>query len=368
MAEDLSLSTAGAPAPQTPSGRARLRLTRRLADIVCLPETRVSPQERWMTADVLEELLHNADPGLRAKVADRLADQGEAPAGLLRRLALDEFQVAEPILRRSSALTDFDMMEIARKAGANHQMALARRETVSETVAAALASSAGPDVLAVLLRNKGARLAPQTSDFLVRELRDHESLAELLIKRPELRPAQAFALFWSVSHPLRRQILERFSVSRAILQDAAADVFPLAAREAAPDRDVADALGYIDRRQRDRAAAERSVYGTLERALEDYARRPGDFEVQAEIAALAGIRGDLAERLLADMGGEPVAVLAKATGLPRAHLELVAGAPGDAPAQARGRQAHLVYDTLSVDKAQTVLRYWNWVFERGRAD
>ncbi len=368
MAEDLHPAHAAASDAPPPDARARLRLTRRLADIVCLPETRVSPQERWMTADVLDALLHNAPPELRGKVAERLADQGEAPAGLLRRLALDDFAVAEPILRRSSALTDFDMMEIARKGGPNHQMALARREHVSETVAAALASSGGPDVIAVLLRNPGARLATQTTDFLVRELRENERLAELLIKRPELRPAQAFALFWSVSHLLRRQILERFSVSRAILQEAAADVFPLAARAGEADRDVAEALRYIDRRQRDRAAAEHSVYGSLERAVEEYARRRDDIQLQAEIADLAGIRADLTERLLADMGGEPIAVLAKATGLSRAHLELVAGRPGEGAEDARGRQAQLVFDTLSVDKAQTVLRYWNWVFERGRAD
>lgn len=369
MADDLQTPPSKDLRTAPPATRARLRLTRRLADIVCLPETRVSPQERWMTADVLEELLRNADADLRAKVAERLADQGEAPAGLLRRLALDDFEVAEPILRRSQALTDFDMMEIARKGGASHQVALARREHVSETVAASLASSGGPEVIAVLLRNRGARLAPQTTDFLVRELRENDRLAELLIKRPELRPNQAFALFWSVSHPLRRQILERFSVSRAILQEAAADVFPLVARDPDVDRDVAEALSYIDRRQRNRAAAQRSVYGSLERAIEEYARRGGeDLELQAEIAQLAGVRPDLAERLLADMGGEPIAVLAKAVGLSRAHLELIAGKPGDEAQDARGRQAQLVFDTLSVDKAQTVLRYWNWVFERGRAE
>lgn len=368
MADDLPSVAFGEVADAQKSGRARQRLTRRLADIVCLPETRVSPQERWMTADVLDALLHNADAVLRAKVAERLAEQAEAPAGLLRRLAMDDYEVAEPILRRSCALTDFDMMEIARKAGLNHQVALARREQVSETVAAALAAAGGPEVIGVLLRNAGVRLAPQTTDFLVRELRDNDRLAELLIKRPELRPSQAFALFWSVSHTQRKLILERFSVSRAILQEAAGDVFPLAAREHDPDRDVAEALGYIDRRQRDRKAAERSVYGSLERAVEEYARRRDDVELQAEIAALAGVRADLGERLLADMGGEPIAVLAKATGLSRNHLALVAGEAGEGPGQARGRQAQRVFDTLSVDKAQTVLRYWNWVFERGRAD
>jgi uncharacterized protein (DUF2336 family) len=368
MADDLQSAHIPASTAREPATKARLRLTRRLADIVCLPESRVSPQERWMTADVLEELLRNAGLDLRAKVAERLAEQGDAPAGLLRRLALDDFEVAEPILRRSHALTDFDMIEIARKGGPSHQMALARREHVSETVAAALASSGGSEVIAILLRNRGARLAPQTTDFLVRELRESDRLAELLIKRPELRPNQAFALFWSVSHLLRRQILERFSVSRAILQEAAADVFPLAAQAPDIERDVSEALRYIERRQRNRAAAERSVYGSLERAVEEYARQGENVELQAEIAQLAGVRPDLAERLLTDMGGEPIAVLAKATGLSRAHLELIAGKPGEGLEHARGRQAQLVFDTLSVDKAQTVLRYWNWVFERGRAD
>ncbi len=368
MADDLSPQMTTGPAGNDGVGRARLRLTRRLADIVCLPESRVSPQERWMTADVLDELLRNADASLRCKVAERLADQADAPAGLLRRLALDEFEVAEPILRRSQSLTDFDMMEIAHKGGPLHRTALARREHVSETVAAALASSGGSDVIAILLRNKGARLAPQTTDFLVRELRESETLARLLIKRPELRPAQAFALFWSVSHALRRMILERFSVSRAILQEAAGDVFPLATRETTPDKDVAEALAYIDRRQRDRGAADRSVYGSLERAIEEVARRPDDVELRQEISTLAGIRADLGERVLTDLGGEPMAVLAKATGLSRAYLELMVGKPVDGDADPRALQAQLVFDTLSVDKAQTVLRYWNWVFARGRAD
>ena len=59
---------------QIPASKARSRLTRRLADIVCLPSSRVSPQERWMTADILDELLRDADDALKAKVAARLAE------------------------------------------------------------------------------------------------------------------------------------------------------------------------------------------------------------------------------------------------------------------------------------------------------
>ena len=367
MAKDFTTPAPEGAQPKRP-GRARSRLTRRLADIVCLPSSRVSPQERWMTADVLEELLRAAEPDLRAKVAVRLAGQAEAPVVLLRRLALDEYEIAEPILQRSYALTDFDMMEIARKGGRPHQLALARREQVSETVAAALCAGGDHDVLIALMRNEGVRLAPQTVDFLVREAGEHEALARLLIKRSELRPAQGLSLFWQVTHALRRPILERFAASRTILQEAAGDVFPLFREEVEPDPAAAAARAYIDRRQRDRAAADRSPYESLEGAIE-YAAHDGLTDVmRSAFSELANVQRDLVDRMLDDFGGEPLAVLAKATGLSRDHMQTLVhfGEPQTAPM--RLEQAETIFAILSVDKAQTVLRYWNWVMARIRAD
>jgi uncharacterized protein (DUF2336 family) len=367
MAKDFSASAGDAP-PPAGAGRARSRLTRRLADIVCLPSSRVSPQERWMTADVLDELLRAADTSLRSKVAARLSEQAEAPPVLLRRLALDAYEVAEPILQRSQALTDFDMMEIARKGERRHRIALARREQVSETVAAALCASGDPDVLSALMRNQGVRLAPQTVDFLVREAGESEALARLLIKRAELRPAQGFALFWSVTHDLRRLILDRFAASRTILQEAAADVFPLFRAEAEPDPAAAAALAYIDRRQRDRAEAERSPHGSLEGAIEAASGQGATDEMRDAFARLANVQRDLMDRMLDDFGGEPLAVLAKATGLSKEHLRRLIDLGEPQSAAMRWEQAEAIFATLSVDKAQTVLRYWNWVMARVRAE
>ncbi|MAP48154.1 MAG: hypothetical protein CMH90_01610 [Oceanicaulis sp.] len=359
MAEDLSPAP---PRPATP--RARDLLTRRLADIVCLPSSQIAPQERWMVADVLDELLRAADVGLRAKVSKRLAQQNEAPRALVRRLAHDDFEVAEPLLRRSQALSDFDMMDIAQGSSALHRLELARRESVSETVAAALAAGGDMDVITSLLRNDGARLASQTVEVIVRVAAEHDAIARLLIRRPELRPAQALALFWSVSHDMRRMILDRFAASRQILQDAAEDVFPLAAREAEPDTAVQEALAYIDRRQRDRKAAEVTPYGSLEGLIERASQIGFTEELRAEAAVLANIQRDLLNRMIDDFGGEPLAILAKATGLSRQHLSGLIEGSGRTDAFNRVQQAILVFDTMSVDKAQTVLRYWNWVIAR----
>lgn len=350
------------PATAAPTVTARSRLTRRLADIVCLPSSQVSPQERWIVADVLDEILRHAAPDLRARIARRLAEQAEAPGGLVRRLALDVYEVAEPILQSARALTDFDLMEVAAKGEGRHRLAIARRERVSEVVSATLVSEGDMPEIMALLANPGARLASQTMDRLMQRTASEPGLARVLIKRPELRPAQALTLFWDCAHAERRALLERFAVSRSILQDAAADVFPLAAGEAPRDELIGRALTYIERRQRNRAAAESSAYGSLEGVIEEAARVGLAEELVAEMARLANVQRSLLDQMLADFGGEPLAVLTKATGLSRGHLLMLletAGRGEPAPQQAR-----YVFDTLSVDKAQTVLRYWNWSLTR----
>jgi uncharacterized protein (DUF2336 family) len=69
---------------------------------------------------------------------------------------------------------------------------------------------------------------------------------------------------------------------------------------------------------------------------------------------------------MTDPGGEGLAVLCKATGLPRASLRSLWRAlrrpetdeSGEiAPALAR---VSTIYDMIAVDRAQTVLRYWYW--------
>ncbi|MEO1040472.1 MAG: DUF2336 domain-containing protein [Pseudomonadota bacterium] len=354
-------------APTKRDGRssARALVTRRMADIVCLPASRVAPAERWIVADVLEEMLREAEPDLRAKVALRLADQADAPVGLLRRLAVDAFMIAEPILERSQALTDFDMMEIARQGDVQHRIALAQRDPVSQTVAAALVALGDEPVLKALLRNKSSVLAQETMARLVREAAESPALAGSLVKRPELRPAQALSLFWDVDHEQRKTILQRFAVDRTILREAAQDVFAAAIAATQDDPKLMRALSFIDRRQRDRSAADRSAYGSLEGAIEVADREGLEGDLIEEVAALAGIQLSLLQRMKDDFGGEAFAVLCKATGLPRSCIDsLLRGAQrdhGDVIANAR-----LIYDTLSVDKAQTVLRYWDWSWSRAK--
>jgi len=69
---------------------------------------------------------------------------------------------------------------------------------------------------------------------------------------------------------------------------------------------------------------------------------------------------------MGDPGGEPLAILCKATGLGRADLQALWRSMRRPEANADGtpdttwERVQITYEMLAVDRAQTVLRYWNW--------
>src|SRR5690606_6871730 len=140
-----------------------------------------------------------------------------------------------------------------------------------------------------------------------------------LLRRPELRPSGAYVMFWWCGPEDRRTILSRFAVSREVMQEVVEDVFAMAADENWADPVSRKALQFIERRQRNRAAIEKSPYDSLEAAIQ--AAEAGlDRVIAAEIAYLAGIKPVTGAKILADPGGEPLAILCKATGLGKPDL------------------------------------------------
>jgi uncharacterized protein (DUF2336 family) len=350
---------------ERPKNRARLALLKRLADVVSLPSSRVNNFERSVTADLLVEILRDAEFEERARVARRIATLTEIPNSLIRLIVRDELDIAYPLLAESTALSDADLLHCARFATGAHRRLIAQRRGVSEIVAEALVELGETLVVEALLRNSEARLSAAAIETIVAMTRSQSQLVPMLLRRPELRPSHAYVLFWWADADARRMILQRFAVSREILQEAAGDVFPMAAEEKWQDGLTRKALQFIERRQRNRAALEKSPYDSLEAAItaaeEDFSR-----QVAEEIAYLAGIKPMTGAKILGDDGGEGLAVLCKATGLPRACLRQLwralrrpetTEAGETAPALAR---VLAVFDMVAVDRAQTVLRYWNW--------
>jgi uncharacterized protein (DUF2336 family) len=365
VAEALNLSMLDLAAAPPPKGRARRALMRRMADVVCLPSSRVNAFERAVTADLLVEMLREADPDDRRRVAQRLAPLGEVPNALARLLLRDEIEIAAPLLQDGSSISDPDLIGCVREANIEHRRMIALRRGVSEVVCDALTEQGEPGVIVALLGNMDAKLSSAALERIVAASRTYTSMVDGLLKRPELRPSHAYVMFWWAEPEARRFILQRFAVSREVLQEATGDIFPLATAEGWQDPLVRKALQFIERRQRNRAAIEKSPYASLDDAVSAGARGMTR-DLAAEIAYLAGIKPMTGAKIFTDPFGEPLAILCKATGLPRSCVfDLWRGlrrpeADSEGRMTASLERTLLAYDMMAVDRAQTVLRYWNW--------
>lgn len=357
--QPLELTAAHVPA-------ARAALVQRLCEIVSWPENRLPGYERQLAADILVGLLRTSSVDLRRRCAAGLARVHDAPKALLRYLARDEIGVAQHLLENGVGLDDSDLIATIRAGVASHWLAIARRRHLSETVCDALLQTGETSVIEAVLRNHGARLSTQGVDLVVARSRQAPSLPGALVARTELKPTQALVLFWWAGFDARIHILRRFAVDRNVLIQELAEVFKLAAAEGWADADTRKTLQVIERRQRNRAAAAQSPYGSLEGALAA-ADRGLDSGLMSEIAHLAGVKPTTATQIFSDPGGEAIGVFCKAVGLKRPlmvalwrALRRPHGDP-DRPDNPLGRALY-VFDTLATAKAQTVLRYWNWSF------
>ncbi|NBB16601.1 DUF2336 domain-containing protein [Caulobacter sp. SLTY] len=357
--------TPGAEAATAPVVRSRATLLKRLADVVCLPGSRVNAFERAMTSDLLIELLREAAPEERAKVARRLANISDIPPALARMLLRDSVAISGALLEHSQHLGDADLIDCAQAASPEHRRLIALRRGVGEAVVDALVRRCEPAVLEAVLRNDLARFSHGALETVVACTRDNPRLIGLLLRRPELRPSHAYIMFWWADSECRRLILQRFAVSREILQDAVSDIFAIAAEEGWQDPLTRKALQFIERRQRNRAAIEKSPFGSLDEAVAA-AQSGMTRELAEEISYLAGLKPMTGAKIMTDLGGEPLAILCKATGLPRGAVRALWRGLRRPETDAAGNitpaleRVLTCFDALAVDRAQTVLRYWNW--------
>ena len=347
-------------------GRARAALLRRLIDTVAMPASSISYQDRHMASDILLDMLFEAGDAERLLCAKRLKSTVEAPRRLMRYLAQCKLDIAGILLEENASYDASDLCDIINSSGLEHQLVIAARRDVSVVVSEALIDAGEVTALRTLLANTNAQIAESGIDKIVALSRQHEDLCGLLCARQELTPAQAMSMFWWSDGPTRKSILMKHSADRMLLVDRCSDVFALMQEEDWKDPIARKAMQLIERRQRNRLALERSDFESLEAAISHAAASSMTPQVMQEIGYLAGIRPVCMAKLVTDLGGEGLAVLCKATGLKRpALIELWTAMRRPVELDSGTMHPQLkyvfeVFDTLTVMKAQTVLRYWNW--------
>lgn len=204
-----------------PSPDARQRL---LLGVIALcdaspPDGELSP----VLGEIFLSLAKQAEREVRRALAERLAGADWAPAALVNLLALDEIEIARPVILSSPILQDDDLLRVLIEASLEHQIAVARRPRISGRVADAVIDRGEPAVLAALATNRTAEVSAEGLRRLVEHSRRIAALRGPLIRHPRLTQALAQEMYHWLGDALRQSIVARFEVDEPRLGAAVYD-------------------------------------------------------------------------------------------------------------------------------------------------
>ena len=217
------------------------------------------PEVRALLDDVFMTLVVEAERDIRRRLAEKLANADWAPRALVNVLALDEIEIARPVILSSPLLADEDLIRLLVEATIEHQIEVARRPRIAEAVVDAIIDGGEPAVLTALAHNPTADVSETGMRRLVAAARRIASLRSPLVRHPRTSQALAEQLYAWVGEALRSAIVERFQVDPALLQYAVTRSVA-AASSSAGDRPM------IVERDGEREEMESRLIGKLEAA------------------------------------------------------------------------------------------------------
>ena len=339
------------------SSESRSALAATISDLFALEGGTLSARERALMLDILGRTIHDVEFSIRKRIGRDLAAAIDLPRDLAVFLANDHIDIAYPILLRSPVLQDADLIAIVRNRTFEHQLAVAMRDGLDESVADALVHTGEPAVIDRLLRNSDARISVAAMEYLIEESRRIDSFREPILLRRELSPELARKMFTWVSVALRQTIIARFELPPEAVDDlleaAVLDEIngaPIDFRPKSASQDLADALVIME------SASPQLLLGVLE---------AGEVSLFVSLLErLIELPRSMVSDILFEPGAERLAIACRSIGIEkvvfgsifsltrRASPQLIAGCGAEL------RAALDLYGAMSAEAAKRVVRRW----------
>ena len=332
----------------------RRDLLREITDVFMTTPDRFTSSEMQHFDVIMSRVTEQVETALRRELAEKLADVPNAPQGLIRQLARDEISVAEPVLRRSEALTEEDLLGIIRQRGQDHMRAITQRKIVPEKLTAELVERGGEEVLVSLAENQGAEFSDDSMEKMVGHARSMKSLQKPMTERFDLPPKLLTKMYFFVSSALKKEILKRSDMLDPALIDEAVNanrtkILKEAVRDA--QSEIAEARRFIA----EKAAANQINESLLKELIE--MKRATEFLLA--FSHVVGTDTSTAQSILKDKTWESLAIAARAAGLERATFaKIVFGLQRDNAEQNKALRILDLYLKIPQEAAERVMRFW----------
>lgn len=287
-----------------------------------------------------------AERDIRKALSESLASAEWAPPALIAMLALDEIEIARPVIAASPLLKDQDLLRVLLEATIEHRIEVARRPHISGSVADAIIDRGDPATLTALAGNRTAQVSEDALGRLIEHSRRIAALRAPLTRHPRLNDALATQLYQWVGQALREAIGERFRVDETKLAVAIDSITQPALAE---PKGIKDAAAVIDNEEMERRlvaklqSAGQLRAGFLIRAVRE--KRLSLFE--HGVTALSGFTLDQVRAAIVRPSPDALFLLCAAVGIDRAVFPAVLeeirslsdGWPGDGDVGYHGRMS-----------------------------
>jgi len=277
--------------------------------------TRETAQQ--LLSSIFMSLVVEAERDMRRRLAEKLANAEWAPPALVNVLALDEIEVARPIIAASPVLQNDDLVRLLVEATIEHQIEVAKRPNLGAVVVAEILRQSEPAVLTALANNTTAELGEAELHALVVEARRISALRAPLAKHPKLTSDLALQLYVWLGQAMRHALSERFHLDDGALEKALAETV----REAHGGVRATDDGLVVVAREGEREEMERRLIDKLHAA--------GQLRAGYLVRALREGRLTLFAAALSKLGDFPPDQIRQAMDGPRPDLlQLACGAVG----------------------------------------
>jgi uncharacterized protein (DUF2336 family) len=340
-------------AVQRGSPERRAETLRRITDLFLGFADRFTHDQIALFDDVMGRLIDRIETRALAELSRRLGPVANAPQQVVQRLARnDAIAVAGPVLAQSPRLLEADLIDIAASKSQAHLLAIARRRALGEAVTDVLVRRGNPYVKRNVAANPAAVFSPAACGELVASARQDGTLAERMVRRPDIPPTRFGELLTQATAEVRARLIaasppERHAEIRQVLERVSGEI----AASAAKPRDYSEVLSELLRDYPDARLSERELAQFA--AARDFER------TVAALSLVAAVPAELVERLMTGERLEPVLILCRAVRFkwPTARAVLQSRPGPRASAQAL-TEACDDFNRLSPTSAQQMLRYW----------
>lgn len=166
----------------------------------------LKPTEKELIADILINLMRQAERDLRHALAERLSVLEDVPLRLILFMAQDEIGVAESVLRSSPVLNDLDLLYIIQSHDAEYWRAIATRKNLNEPVIDALADTRDVDTACVLAENPGVHFSPFAMEIMGEMATIWKDVARPLLTRSDIPEELSRKLYTAIGAEMEKTI------------------------------------------------------------------------------------------------------------------------------------------------------------------